>query len=40
LKTAVATGEQLGPAEIHPDLAALVTLHDALTGSEQDLPLA
>jgi hypothetical protein len=32
--------KQLGPREVHPDVAAILTLHDQLTGVEAARPLA
>jgi hypothetical protein len=32
--------KQLGPHEVHPDVAPVLTLHDHLTGVEVDRPLA
>jgi hypothetical protein len=32
--------KQLGPREVHPDVAAILALHDRLTGVETDRPLA
>jgi hypothetical protein len=32
--------KQLGPQEVHPDVTAILTLHDQLTGIDADRPLA
>ena len=32
--------KQLGPPEVHPDVAPILTFHDQFTGVEADRPLA